>query len=368
MVAAGRYGSVERMRAAIERVCGWMNAHEAPLLVDNLAAGASAADSAEAEAALGGPLPDDLRSLWSLHDGQLEDQNGFLEAYDFLSIARARGEQETLLMSIEYARTAPDAWKKTGGTEEELLSNRWVPFATQDSDSLAVCCVTGRVYECPHDDSPRLLAPSLADWLDGYAARVLADDYTVEEGFGDYYLALRDREAERRDAERAEKAAAHARYRRDTPLVDQLQKAVADGDADRCTEVLKDTQDREGGEAFQRAVLALHAGSADPRLVAGALRPLLRGVVLPADAWVDVAVGGALLGNHAIRDVALGHCDGVSGARVKTLEAAVASAPQAERAALEDVLAKVRARSGIPEPAPRSGWLSWLFGKRPPRD
>jgi len=359
------------MREALERISRWMNAHGAPLLAENLAPGVTPERLAQAEAEFGIALPDDLRTLWSLHNGQREEGNGFVEAYNLLSIEWAVAQQETVLMCIEFARESPDQWPATGGAMDELRSNHWLPFAAQDSDSLVVHGITGRVFACDHDDSPKLLAPSLAEWLEQYASRVDADDYAVEEGFGDYYLQLRDREAERRNQERAEREAEHDRFRRETPLLDQFRKALANKDEDRCIEVLKDALDRDDTEAFHAAIALLFTSNPEPKFAAGALRPLLNAVVLNPDQWVDVAIGGALLGNNAIRDVAVARCAGVSVNRLKQLAAAVIAADEPERKVLDDVLQRVRtkapANTTAQADAAASNWLSRLFGKRPPK-
>jgi cell wall assembly regulator SMI1 len=334
----------ETIRLSIERISRWMNANGAPLLVANLAPGASAERLARAATEFGVALPSDLCALWSLHDGQREEQNGFIESYDLLSIEVALAEQETVLRGIEFARESPDWWKNSGGTSEELASNHWLPFAGRDSDLLAVHGVTGRVFQCPHDDSPKVVAPSLGEWFQRYADRVEADDYAVEEGFGDYYLELRNREAERLEQERAARAAEHERLRRETPLLAQVRQAIESKKEDRCSEALKDALDRDDKEAFGAAVALLFADGTDARFVAGALRPLLNAVTLTSDQWVDVAVGGALLGNNAIRDVAVSRATRVSAARLKRLEAAVARASGDERDDLESVLQKLRAR------------------------
>lgn len=361
----------DRIKAALERISRWMNGQGAPLLVENLAPGATEERLAQAEAEFGIALPNDLRALWSLHDGQREEGNGFIEAYNLLSVQWAVAQQESVLMCIEFARESPDQWPETGGTMDELRSNHWLPFAAQDSDSLVVHGVTGRVFACDHDDSPKLLTPSLAEWLEQYASRVEADDYAVEEGFGDYYLQLRDREAERRNQERAEREAEHERFRRETPLLDQFRKGLADKDEDRCTDVLKDALDRDDVNAFQAAIALLFSPEAEPKFVAGTLRPLLSTVVLDPDRWVDVAIGGALLGNNAIRDVAISHCTSVSVDRLKRLAAAVTGAAEPERKALEDVLQMVRAKTPADTTtqadSPPGNWLSRLFGKRTPK-
>lgn len=228
-------------------------AHEAPLLASNLAPGATPERLAHAEVAFGFALPADLRALWSLHDGQRDERNGFVEEKNFLSVEWAIAQRESVLTCMEFAREDPDAWERAGGTLDELRSDHWIPFAAQDSDSLAVSGVTGRVFACDHDDAPKLLASSFVEWLEGYAVRVEAGDYAVEEGFGDYYLQLRDRAAEQWAQRHAEERAALERFRRETPLLDQLRLALAKRDEDRCTEVLGDALERGDREAFDAA-------------------------------------------------------------------------------------------------------------------
>jgi cell wall assembly regulator SMI1 len=372
----------DRIRAAFERISRWMNAHGAPLLVENLAPGATAERLAEAEAELGIALPEDLRAMWSLHDGQREEGNGFFEGDNFLSVQWACAEKETVLMSIEFARESPERWPATGGTMEELASDHWLPFAAQDSDAIVVHGITGRVFACDHDDSPRLLAPSLVAWLEEYAARVDAGDYVVEEGFGDYYLQLRDREAERRAQERAAREAERERFRRETPLLDQLRKGLAEKNADRCTEVLQDAMERGDTDALKAAIALLfgeRTATPEPKFVAATLRPLLKAVTLEPDQWAEVATGGALLGNNAVRDVALAHCAGASAERIDQLAAASKDAPAGDRPALDDVLQRLRAMATPQGPRgkqgdqgnqgeePQGSWWSRVFGKRPPK-
>jgi SMI1 / KNR4 family (SUKH-1) len=358
-------GGVDRIRNALARISLWMNAHEAPLLVENLADGATAAQLSRAETEFGIALPSDLRDLWSLHDGQREGGNGFIEVYSLLSMQYAIAEQETVLMGIKFARETPRWWKDSGGTQEELDSNHWIPFAGLDSDLLVVHAVSGRVFRCHHDDSPKLLAPSLAAWWDQYAERVEANDYAVEEGFGDYHLALRDREAERRQQERAQSDAEHERMRLETPLLNQFREALARRDEDRCIEALKDALERDDKDAFTTSVALLFAENVEPKFVAGALRPLLNAVTLTPDQWVDVAIGGALLENNAIRDVAISKAAGLSAARLKRLEVATAAASSGERDALAGVLQKLRAKGSSGAPGLRANPVGLTLEQTP---
>ncbi len=297
-------GTPDGIHSTIARICAWMVAHDAPLLAENLAGGASPEAIARAEAQLGAPLPDDLRQLWLLHDGQEEWGNGFVESHDLLSLAQALDERSTLHAGLAFARANASWWARSGGTDEELASDHWIPFAGRDSDLLAVHGVSGRVFACPHDDNFEVIADSFVAWLDAYAARVEADDYVVEEGFGDYYLATRDREAEARQAERAAQAAAKAEMRRTTPLREQLRAALAAHDEGRCTEVVGDAITSGDADVTGAILDLLFAEARDSRFLAATLRTLLNKVTLTAKRWDEIAAGGEALGNNAIRNLA----------------------------------------------------------------
>jgi len=104
--------SKKGLAAAFDRIKRWMMEHGAPLLVENLAAGATSRKLDKAGAALGFPLPSDLRDLWALHDGQKDEQNGFVEHFDLFGTGRALGERETVLLFVELLRETPDAWEE----------------------------------------------------------------------------------------------------------------------------------------------------------------------------------------------------------------------------------------------------------------
>ncbi|HYQ02611.1 MAG TPA: SMI1/KNR4 family protein [Polyangiaceae bacterium] len=357
---------VNEIRKSIERIAHWMNEHGAPLLTANLASGASAQRLDEVEAELGAALPSELRALWSVHDGQREEGNGFVGAYDLLSTQRALDERESALALIRFTRESPQWAASSGATSTELGSNHWLPFAARDADALLVHGITGRVFRCDHDDAPELLASSLVEWFQRYAARVEADDYAVEEGFGDYYLELRDREAERQRQEREQRAVEHERVRRETSLLDRFRDAVETKREDRCIEVLRDALDRNERAAFHAAVALLFADGLDPKFVASALRPSLNTLTLLPDQWVDIAVGGAQLDNNAIVDVAVSRAEGFSVARLQRLEATIAGAASGERDALAKVLQKLREKwpSAGHSSGNGGGWFSRLLGRR----
>lgn len=280
-----------------------MRANGAELIADNLADGASEETLDAAEAELGFRLHPDLRALWSIHDGQREEMNGFVEIFDLVSAGHAASDRETVEIACETFTEYPDYVAESGATASEIASKAWVLLAVRDSDGVAVENGSGRVFSMEHDDLPslRLIAPSIVEWLRGYAARVEAGDYAVEEGFGDAYLALRDREAERREAERA----AHERSERARHATMSPAALVLHAIQTRDDDLGREAIGRAGAEALD----ALFA-NAPAELIATILRPMLRDLVLSPDRWRIVAEGGERIGNHAVRDHALARSRG----------------------------------------------------------
>lgn len=186
--------NTSRVSKALERVKTWMKAHGADVLVRNLAAGASSERLDAYETEIGFALPPDLRALWSIHAGQESEQDGFVGAMDLLGPEAAAGESDGVMMFIGSLREDPSTWEEAGVTDEEALSDSWLAFACRGyADSLIVSGVTGRVFTCEKDSPPlHLVAASILEWLEAYADRVEGGEYTVEEGFGDCYLARDD--------------------------------------------------------------------------------------------------------------------------------------------------------------------------------
>jgi cell wall assembly regulator SMI1 len=293
------------LAAGFEQIETWMLDNGAPLLAQNLAPGATLDGIARTEAQLGFSIPVDLRALWSLHDGQLEEGNGFVEAFCLYSMELALAERENLLRFVENLREDADVLSEAGLTEAEVASDAWIAFAGLDSDGLAVSAVSGRVFEMRHDDSPQLvvIADSIAAWATAYAGRVAAGDYRVEDGFGDYYLQLRDRQGERLEEDRARREAEEAERRAKLPLPALLTEAISRDDERFGGDVLARAR-AESPNALREAIALLFQG-ATPAFIAGTLRLLLGDLTLSAAQWEIVAEGGRQLGNQAIRNFAL---------------------------------------------------------------
>ena len=339
-----------RIATAFEQISDWMLKNGAPLLVSNLADGATVAQLEKAERDFGFRLPVEMKALWSVHFGQKDDANGFFEIRELLNDTRALSEKETVDLFLEWLRENPDDWAEAGVTQEEVHSANWIPIAGIDSDLIVVSAVSGRVFSCENDSPPfHLLAASITEWIETFAAEVLADDFAVEEGFGDYFLARRNRALEKRDAERLQQQKERQKYRAETPFLEQLTNAISTARSDDCQEVLERAITRETGEHFSQGLAFLFA-SGDPLLIAAALQPLLNIVTLTTDQWVDVAVGAALLENNAIADFALARCGTVTTQRLQQITESASSRLDREKRLVADFLKRFQVKEAAAAP------------------
>lgn len=299
--------SVGAFAAAFDQIVGWMNQkRRAQKIVANLAPGATPAQLVAAEAEFGFPLGAELCAMWLLHAGQRAEHDGFVERYDLLPIDRALAATKSLRHLVAATRKMPERVPESGLTEEELASTTWVMFAARDFDGLAVNTTTGRVFEVAHDDAPPLylVAPSLLSWITGYAARVVAGDYRLDDGFGDCYLSLRDREAEAREKESAQLAREEKKRRAKLPPRTLLQEAIAKNDTWEAQSILENAF-RSKKVDFGELLTLLFSSAPAPAFVASTLRTIMNQLTLTAAQWLIVAQGGERLGNNAIHTVAL---------------------------------------------------------------
>ena len=177
---------------SFETIIAWMRANGASSVADNLAPGATPAALAASTVMFGFPIEGELRALWAIHDGQREEQHGFVEYYDLCSMQLARVSVDDIFFALEMIRPGEQT-KDSGLTAAEQASKAWVRLAARDSDGYAVNVESGRVFALEHDETPplKLVAPSVSAWLADYAARVVAGEYDVDDGYGDVFLSRR---------------------------------------------------------------------------------------------------------------------------------------------------------------------------------
>ncbi len=157
------------MDEILQRLERWLAAHRKRFFTKGLRRGASEALLAKLEKALGTPLPDELRTLLTWHDGQT-------------SASAGRFEENWLLMSAE--RIAAARADLDEGAEETGWSPQWVPFLDDDEGDYLCLDTTRRpapvrAYYLANTEH-KAIAPSLKAWLEDFVKALEAGQYHEE--------------------------------------------------------------------------------------------------------------------------------------------------------------------------------------------
>ena len=150
--------------ALLSRLENWLSKHR-PRFVPALRPGASPAQFEALQSELGCPLPDELRTLLTWHNGQDEAVPGALE-------------QNWVLLSTDQIAAAK---KEMDADPADGWQPSWVPFLDDDAGN-CLCLDTGRpgppVIDCwlgrPQHD---VVAPSLTAWMADFVAGLERGEY-----------------------------------------------------------------------------------------------------------------------------------------------------------------------------------------------
>jgi cell wall assembly regulator SMI1 len=163
----------------------------APFLLDTLNGGAHPEQIAAAEKALSVSLPEEMRALYRLHDGQKSRDDSFLGGVTWLSLENILGEWKIwkeLLDSRTFEGTQSDP---DPGIRNDWWHPAWIPFTYNGAgDHLCVDLAPapqgrlGQIITMWHDEGMRNIeAPSFGAWIRMYAdgmesgACVYSEDY-----------------------------------------------------------------------------------------------------------------------------------------------------------------------------------------------
>jgi cell wall assembly regulator SMI1 len=162
------------LKELLGRVDHWLGAHRARFQ-HGLKPGASTADCDTLAATLGKPLPEELRTWLTWHDGQSADVPGAFE-------------QSFNLMS---AQEMTDAKKEIESQPHDGWQSSWVPFLEDDNGNYL--CLDLASPGCPvrecwrgRADHP-VAAPSLAAWVEQFVAGLERGDYTEDPERGTFH-------------------------------------------------------------------------------------------------------------------------------------------------------------------------------------
>ena len=155
--------------ARLER---WLGKHR-PEFLRALCPGASQTDLDDLASELGRPLPADLRTLLSWHNGQDPDAVGCLEQNWRLMSSSEIGKAEKELKAAAASGKSNDHWDAA-----------WIPFLDDDAGNY-VCLDTSRSGVPLREvilgrSNQQLLAASLTAWLEDFVNAVERGEYVED--------------------------------------------------------------------------------------------------------------------------------------------------------------------------------------------
>ncbi len=191
----------DRVAHAWARIERWLAAN-LPAALENLGAPATTTHINELERTLGFALPNDVKAIYRVHNGD-DGEPGLLGNWDaFLSIERVMADwriQVDLANELDDEESTPAHWRQLieqhvifvkGSVKPLYGSPRWVPITNMNGDVVryldfdpAPGGQPGQVIEvdaecCMH----QVVAASFVEFLEQYADQLERGDYAVVEG------------------------------------------------------------------------------------------------------------------------------------------------------------------------------------------
>jgi cell wall assembly regulator SMI1 len=159
----------------------WLRAN-APKVLDVLQPGASDAQISELEDFLSMQLPEDVKSSYRIHNGQLTYEYGLIHRREFLSLERIKDEWECWKELLDSGTFETEDGEDIGSESAPGICNvwwsaKWIPL-TYDGAGNHDCLdlnpaeggTVGQIISMWHDDAERrIVAPSFRAWLQQYA-------------------------------------------------------------------------------------------------------------------------------------------------------------------------------------------------------
>ena len=173
------------------RYVRWLEKN-APELMKSLQKGATDEQFETAEKALGISLPDDLKALYRVNNGQ-DSEGGYLfDGYRLLSLEDMVDEWtvwKNLLDSGEFKETKSEP---DDGVSSDWWHPKWIPITSMDSGDHHCLDLaptqggeSGQIIEMWHDSPERpRVAASFAEWILKYAEGAESGDFVYSDEYG----------------------------------------------------------------------------------------------------------------------------------------------------------------------------------------
>lgn len=165
------------------RIIVWIEAN-APQLLEVLQPGASEAQISELESSLSIVLPDDVKALYLLCNGQSSYGYGVIDGNEFLSLERIKDEWSVWKELLDAGEFAEHDNTESNRIDPEIRntwwSSKWIPLTYNgggDHDCLDLDPTEegaiGQIITMWHDDDERkVTASGIRAWLQRYAEQL----------------------------------------------------------------------------------------------------------------------------------------------------------------------------------------------------
>jgi cell wall assembly regulator SMI1 len=158
------------------RIEQWF-ATNAPDFADDLLAGATDTDFKAAEQAMGVTLPDELKAIYRVHNGQDGGAPGIAGNWEFLPLKSAVKQWQIMKGLTDKGTFKKNTVRVKGLVRATWWNLKWVPFASNGSGNLLVVDLdppeggdVGQVVSYVHDDDDReCIAGGIAAWFQSLA-------------------------------------------------------------------------------------------------------------------------------------------------------------------------------------------------------
>ncbi len=191
-----------RVSAAWDRIERWLETN-APSALKHLGGPATPRDLEKLEATVGFPLPDEVKDIYSIHNGESGEGSGMLGDWDaFLPLLLVLANWRLYVDLAEQLggrEDTPDRWRRQveegvisvkGPVKPLIGSTRWIPVTSMNGDVLrfldfdpAPGGQPGQVIEVdPEGCMYQVVARSFVEFLEQHADALDRGEYVVVEG------------------------------------------------------------------------------------------------------------------------------------------------------------------------------------------